>query len=310
VAYANFGTSFRPGNNVVRFPANAGLSALESRFIATPAETSSAYEIGLKSQFFDRKVTLNLAAFRQDFTNYPYRSVSGVFFLQTDAPGAAPRVASGNFVSPVPVRVNGLEMEASWRVSPQFSMSFNLAYAVGRIRNGVVACNDFVTPDGQPDVVTTAPSTAALQARVGANNVSACTVNIRAMTAAPVNGNFQAEYNVPVGVRSEAFVRGLVTFGGTSQADATNPFDDRKGFGLANFYAGVRDPGGAWEVMAYGKNVFNNSSVQATSLGPLFTAAQGQTLNSPYIGIGNATTPGVSVPREFGLSLRYAFGSR
>ncbi len=310
LVYANFGTSFRPGNNVVRFPPNAALSALESQFIATPQETSKSYEIGLKSQFFDRSLTLNLAAFRQDFTNYPYRSVSGVFFLQQDAPGAALRVASGNFVSPVPVRVHGVELEAAWKASDRFNLSLNLAYAIGKIRNGVVACNDFVTPDGQPDVVTTAPSVAVLQGRVGANNVSACTVNFRAMTASPWNGNLQAEYNLPVGDASEAFFRGLFTFADKGQADAANPFDDRKAYGLLNLYAGIRDPDGAWEVSAYGKNIFDDDTVLATSLGPVFTTAQGQTLNSPYIGLGNASTPGISPPREFGISLRVAFGSR
>ena len=307
MVYANFGTSFRPGNNVVRFPPNAGLSALEARFIATPQETSKSYEIGFKSDFLDNQLTLNVAAFRQDFKNYPYRSVSGVFFLQTDAPGATSRVSSGNFVSPVPVRVNGGEVELAWNPSDRFTMAVNASYALGKIRNGQVACNDFVTADGVPDVVTTAPQRAALLARVGADNVSACTVNFRSATAAPFNSSVQAEYNVPVGNTSEAFFRGLLTYAGKGQADAANPFDDRDAYGLLNLYLGLRDPDGGWELTLFGKNLFDDDTVLATSLGPLFTTAQGQTLNSPYIGLGNASTPGISSPREFGVTGRVSF---
>jgi iron complex outermembrane recepter protein len=315
MVYANFGTSFRPGNNVVRFPPNRALSAVESQFIATPAETSEAYEIGFKSDFADNTLRLNVSAFRQDFVNYPYRSQSGVFFLQYDAPTPVPvgtngRVASGNFVSPVPVRVEGFEVELAWMPSDRFSLTANLAYAVGRIRNGVVACNDFVTPDGQPDVVTAAPSAAALFARVGTNNVSACTVNFRAGSASPWNGTIQAEHNADLNASTQIYARGLATFANGSQSDAANPFDNRGSYALINLYAGLRDADGAWEVSVYGKNLTGNDSILATSLGPLFTTAGASTINSPYIGIGNASTPGLVNPREFGITARFAFGSR
>jgi iron complex outermembrane recepter protein len=315
MVYANFGTSFRPGNNVVRFPPNRALSALESQFIATPAETSEAYEIGFKSSFADNRIRLNVSAFRQDFVNYPYRAQSGVFFLQYDAPTPVPigtngRVASGNFVSPVPVRVEGFEVEFAWTPSDNFSLTANLAYALGRIRNGVIACNDFVTPDGQPDVVTAAPSAAALFARVGTNNVSACTVNFRAGSASPWNGTVQIEHNADLNASTEIYARGLATYSGSALSDAANPFDDRGSYLLLNAYAGVRDPDGAWEVAVYGKNLTGNNSILATSLGPLFTTAGATTINSSYIGLGNASTPGLVSPREFGITARFSFGSR
>jgi iron complex outermembrane receptor protein len=63
--YANYGRSFRPG------VAATGVSApLDPQFLITPDETSDGYEIGLKSRLFDRRVTLNLAAFYQTFQNY------------------------------------------------------------------------------------------------------------------------------------------------------------------------------------------------------------------------------------------------
>ena len=96
--------SFRPGNNVVRLPANA-------RFLFLPTETSESYEIGFKSEFFDDMVKVDVAAYQQDFKNYPFRSASGVPTVQFNTAAGLPRVANVNFVAPVPLRVKGFEAE-------------------------------------------------------------------------------------------------------------------------------------------------------------------------------------------------------
>lgn len=57
LGYASISTGFKSGN----IQDNAGL---------TDPETLTNYEIGLKSRFLDRKVTLNLAAYYSDFKGY------------------------------------------------------------------------------------------------------------------------------------------------------------------------------------------------------------------------------------------------
>lgn len=310
MVYANFGTSFRPGNNVVRSTVNARASALETGFLVLPSETSKSYEIGVKSDLLGDTLKLNLAAFQQDYKNYPFRSPSGVFYINYATATSAPAVASFNFVSPVPVRVRGFEFEADWRPTERLRLNLNLAYALGKIKNGQVACLD-LNGDGTPDSVTSAPSATALLAAVGANNLSTCPVNFRSMTSSPWNANVQAEYSHPVASGIDVFARGLYTFSGSSLNDPANAFDDYDSYGRLNLYAGIRNEDSSWELTLYGKNLFNNKTILATSNGPAFTAVTGgATINSPYISLGNPSTPGLVAPREFGVNLRVAFGSR
>ncbi|MET0364386.1 MAG: TonB-dependent receptor, partial [Sphingobium sp.] len=310
--YGNFGTSFRPGNNVVRFPANAQTSATEVSFLVLPPETSKSYEIGFKSEFFNDRVKFNVAAFRQDFTNYPYRSSSGVYYLQYDSVGGNPRVAQTNFVAPVPVQVNGVETEIEWRPNRHFNLSVNASYALGKIRNGNIPCLD-LNGDGVPDTGG-APSAPALGAVVGAagtnQNVSICRVNYRSSLASPWGANVQAEYSHPVSGSADGFIRGLFTYSGSSQNDPANIYDDYGSYGRLNLYAGLRSSDGAWEVTVFGKNIFRNDTVLATSNGALFTTVGSTTTSSSYIGLGNPSSPGLVGPREFGVSARFAFGSR
>lgn len=326
MVYANFGTSFRPGNNVVRLPANARTSPTEAGFLFLPAETSKSYEVGFKSEFMDDTLTLNVAAFRQDFKNYGYRASSGVPVIVFPA-GTAPfdptsgvpytqgaSVGQANFVAPVPVRIYGVEAEVNWNPSERFNMSLNGAYARGKIRNGNVPCLD-LNGDGVPDASRPATLTPEdLFAVAGTENVSVCQVSFRSSLASPWSGNFQAEYNMPVfNDASEAFVRTLVSYNGSSRVDEQNPFDDYGDYALVNLYAGLRDADGAWEVTLYGKNIFEEQTVLSTSLGALFTSVPGVpggAITSPYIGLGNASSPSLTAPREFGVTARFAFGSR
>lgn len=92
-------------------------------------------------------------------------------------------------------------------------------------------------------------------------------------------------------------------------------------YALVNLYAGIRDPNGAWEVSFYAKNLFETEKAlsRTTPLstsyrqlgfggmgpnGPIFTGPTAETYTSTYTGV--TMTP----PREFGINVRYAFGSR
>jgi iron complex outermembrane receptor protein len=95
-----------------------------------------------------------------------------------------------------------------------------------------------------------------------------------------------------------------LSFYGNSLNDPQNPYDDVKRYTLANLYLGVRAHDGSWEVTAYGKNLFNTfrvtdrSSIAATVATNLGTK------------LSNYRTISTTDPREFGISLRYAFGSK
>ena len=59
-----------------------------------------AYELGLKSGWFDGDLLLNLAAYHNEFSNFQLNAFNGIQFV----------------VSTIPtVTVDGVELDASWR---------------------------------------------------------------------------------------------------------------------------------------------------------------------------------------------------
>ncbi|WP_205691897.1 TonB-dependent receptor [Caulobacter soli] len=321
MVYVNTGSSFRPGINVVG-DFNLAPSAQELSFLNLPPETSKSYEGGIKTTLLDGRMHANVSAYHQKFNNYPYRAPgSGVFYVNTVA--TAPltqQVAQFNFAGAVPVEVNGVEGEISYHPTSQLSLDLVASYADGKIKNGTIPCND-LNGDGKPDVVTSAPTLAQLQAAVGANNISKCSLSQRSSFQAPFSSTLQTEYVWAIPHDLELYTRGLFNYYGKSQGDPTNTFDDVKAYGLVNLYTGVRDPKGGWELAIYAKNVFDTTKV-LTRTDPLSTSYQ--QLPGAIIG-GVPTITGrpsavtttstyntitTTQPRELGITLRVAFGAR
>ena len=315
LAYATVGSSFRPGISATG-DFSLARSALENSFIVLPPETSKSYEFGIKADLFDKKVKLNLSVYQQDFKNYPYRSASGVYYQNFTFTGGSvvPALGIFNFVAAVPVRVRGIEAELGYNVSKNFKLSGSLAYADGKINNGTIPCTD-LNNDGVPDVLTTPPTLAQIQAAAGANNLSACKVTQRSANASPFSGNMQAEYTANLNPKLDGYIRGLFTFNGGSVNDPSNAFDNRGSYGLLNLYTGIRDPKGAWEVSLFAKNITNSKTVLSVGNGPdstTFQALQPPTFRTAVAGSATSTYTDVTIvaPREFGITARFAFGSR
>ena len=90
--------------------------------------------------------------------------------------------------------------------------------------------------------------------------------------------------------------------------------DDLGGYGLLNMFVGVRDPDGKWELNLFARNLFNTiratrfTAPQSTSFQelqpPTFRTTAGRTFTSTYSQVVTNS------PQEFGINLRFAFGSR
>ncbi len=321
MVYASTGSSWRPGLNVVG-DFSAMPSALELGFLNLPAETSKSYEIGFKSTLMGGRARFNLTAYHQKFKNYPYRIPGqGVYYVnygvdQTTTPiSIFPEVAQFNFVGAVPVEVNGIEGDFSLEVTNNWNLSLVASYSLGKIKDGVVPCND-LNGDGVPDATVSAPTLEELQAAVGANNLSACQVNQRAGFSSPFSATLTTEYHLPVSDNVDAFVRGLFNFNGSSRVDPNNQFDNVGSYGLLNVFTGIRDPEGAWTVSLFAKNLLDTQKTLTRSE-PLFTSYRNPFIPDPNTGNPSAQTytstynrVSTTAPREFGINVRYAFGSR
>ncbi|HMO69427.1 MAG TPA: TonB-dependent receptor, partial [Novosphingobium sp.] len=130
----------------------------------------------------------------------------------------------------------------------------------------------------------------------------------RAGLGAPFTATIQGEFTQPVTNGADGYLRTLISYNGKSLNDAVNQVDDIKAYSTVNLFAGLRDPDGAWEVGAYVKNLFDSfrvtrrdNAAASTGYRTFGGAQQGNTL---YRSIG------VTAPREFGVTARFAFGSR
>jgi iron complex outermembrane receptor protein len=304
MAYFTFGTSWRPGVSVVG-DFNPTRTTLENSFLILKPEKSKSYELGLKATALDNRLRANLSLYQQDYTNFVYRAGgNGAYFIdQTRGPG----VVGFNFVAGVPVRVRGVELDTAYQLTSDWDLGVLGAYSEGKIKNGLVPCNDYSPRDGIPDAISApAPSIGTISAT--GDVVSGCGVNYRASSAPLWSGTVHTEYRLPITGSLSAFARALLTLNGDSQNDPANPLDDYKSYELLNLYFGVRDPKGVWEASVFGKNVTNTQRVLQLSSAPAIAGTA--SLVSNYY--GGAVDGGIAMTprREFGVNLRYNFGAK
>jgi iron complex outermembrane receptor protein len=323
--YAATGSSWRPPVVAVGNFTNANYTPNEVAHVSLPSESSKSYEIGVKSDWFDHKLTFNLTAYHQKYKNYPYRAGgAGIAYININSAGA-PAIGNFNFVSAVPVKVNGVEAELAFSPTSQLSFGATLNYAKSTIGNALLACTDAlnnqtgaVGSDGIADTVT--PTLAQMQQAYGGERVAVCPGGGQSATFQPKwTGVLRAEYNQPVGDQMDAYLRGLFSWRGKSRTDPGNRFDDVGAYGLFNLYGGLRSAKGSWEVTLYAKNLFDTAKLLTQDDLAQFTPVTDVFLAPPTFsvaGIGssvyNSRYTGVTVtaPREFGVTFRVAVGSR
>ena len=312
MTYVSYGTSWRPGNSVIGWR-GVTVGSFLNQFLNLPDENSKSWEAGIKTSWLDRRLRLNLSAYKQDFTNYAYRMSSPIIAL--DAPSATANLAAAfNFVAPVPAKIKGFEAELAFDASDNFNLNATLAFADGKITNGVFPCLD-VDKNGVPDTGA-APTAAQLYAAVGNNQIGTCTGNTSPSSQARFSGTFQAEYHQGLNEKTEGYLRGFVQWKGDSDGFSLNAYDQVKAYALLDLFAGVRDPEGAWDVSLFAKNVLNTRRVLTTTDNAMFTNLRaGIPLGGGITSINttNATNyVGITRndPREVGVSVRFAIGSR
>lgn len=314
MVYVASGSSARPPVRAIG-DFSTQYSPLEIAHTGFGAETSTSYEAGIKSEWLDNRLRLNATYYHQDFKNYPFRSAgTGVYYVNINSQGAPTR-SNFNFISAVPVNVDGFEAELAYSPTDRFNFSTSLNWSKSSLGEGsMIACTD-VNGDGVPD--TAVPTLAQLQAAYGTEHLAECPGSGSATFLPEWSGTALAEYNLPVSSSVDLYLRGLLSWRGSTDNDPQNPYDDVGFYGLVNLYAGVRSSDGDWELGLYAKNLTDITQLTAgegaatTNSTTLLRVAPGnplvfgsQTYSSYYRGVST------NVPREIGVTFRVALGSR
>jgi outer membrane receptor protein involved in Fe transport len=212
-------------------------------------EKAVSYEIGLKALLFDRTVSLDLAAYRTDFTNLQVSIFNG----------------STNFVvgNAAESRSQGVELEASWRITPNLTLSTVAAYLDSKYLSfpgaGCYFEQRATTPAGQVCV----------QDLSGAETPY----------SSKWSGSAGLEYVQPVG-SLEVIARVDANFRSTFNPSLNNdPLVQQKGFTLLDARLAISPETGPWTLALFGKNLTNKLYTDQTSDTPIMTGSRFATIN-------------------------------
>ena len=117
LAYATYAKSFKSGGiNLNGVPTDASGASIIAAATVAP-ESVDHFEVGIKAQFFDGRLTANLAAFHTEIENYQALVTNGQL-----------GVLRGYLANADKVRSQGVEFDLSFRPNPRFNLHVNGAY--------------------------------------------------------------------------------------------------------------------------------------------------------------------------------------
>jgi len=165
---------------------SGGFNLFTPQAVGYKPERLDAYEVGLKSELFDRHVRLNVAAFYYDYANVQVSNVVAGAVMTTNAAKA---------------RMYGLDADLTVSVNDRISFSGGLGLLNARYRDFPNA----LTYGAQPGLQETIPNARGNHTPL----------------AAPVTGSFTANYKVPLAGTSLMFT-GTVIYNDGSYKDVAN----------------------------------------------------------------------------------------
>lgn len=271
MAYATYAHSFKSaGINMNGLPLNNGVP-VQSAATVRP-EKIDHFEVGLKTQFFDRRAILNLSGFWTEIAEFQT--------TVTSSPSGG--VVLAYLANAEKVRTRGVEAEFNFAVSDRFSFYANGAFTDAEY----VSFPDAPCPPelsggtiAQPGQSPSAPGTP------GGISPASCDASGSWLPGVSRwSGSYGFEYNVPATILDD---RGEVYLGFDGNARSkfsSNPirsiYMDVGGYSLANFRLGFRSDDD-WNLFAWVKNAFDEEYFDVLSLGPSNTGLIGGNPGDP-----------------------------
>lgn len=275
-AYASFTHGYKAGG--INLDTTAAVNGADPRF---KSEEVDAYEIGVKSKLFDDAVTLNVAAFYEEFTNFQVLEFTGTAFTTFNVPIAETR---------------GVEIETLIR--PSRELTFNVSGTF------LEASHPDDCDVGQETVVTVASLCGN-----DLTNAPQVVALVGGMWEKPINDSMEFFLSGQVRMESDqrtstqAIVPPTVAAGSTAAqvqaaVDAAPLIvaDVQDGKAFVNLRAGLRFGDGAYAIEGWVNNLTDE-------------VVRGVTFNTTLRGSGavNSRSAFTLPPRQYGITLRAKF---
>ncbi|MEO0906688.1 MAG: TonB-dependent receptor [Pseudomonadota bacterium] len=260
--YASFTHGYKSGG--FNLDATAAIGGGDPRFAS---EEVDAYEVGMKARLLDNAITLNVALFHEEFSNFQVLEFTGAQFETFNVPKA---------------ESTGFELESLIRASDAFVVNFGITYT------------DAVYPD---DCATTADPLR-VQNLCGAQLTNAPQlVGIMGATfTQDISDNLEFFLNGQVRMEDDRRTSTQPSTPPTNAADLGNtpllPFDVQDGTTKVNLRAGIGQPGGGWGLEAWVTNLTNE-------------VTRGVTFSTTLRSGSRSAFP--QEPRMYGVTLRGEF---
>jgi iron complex outermembrane receptor protein len=279
--YATYARSYKSGGiNLSGLPLDRNNNPILSSATIRP-EKVNHFELGLKTQFADRRATVNLAAFWTEIDDY-----------QATVTNNQVGVLRGYLANAGKVRTRGIELDSAFRPTARLNVYGNAAFTDAKYVR-------FVDAPCPPELAGgTALASGQTPAAAGVSGISPDNCNISGQILPGVSKwafSYGAEYNVPVQVFGTDGQLYAGVDGSYRSKFSSNPsrslYTDIDGYALTNFRLGYRKEGD-WNVFGWLRNAFDTDyyDVLATQSG-----STGLIVGQP------------GDPRTYGLTLSKSF---
>ncbi len=277
--YATYAKTFKPGGvNLNGVPNDAAGNPILAAGSVKP-ESVNHYEIGFKSQFWKRSLTLNIGAYRTDIDDYQALVVNGQFGVQR-----------GYLANAEKVRTQGVEWELSVRPSSRFNAFVSGAYTDATYaRFPDAPCPPELSGGGSGTPIGAAGAP-------GTNSPANCDISGQRLPGVSEwVWSYGLEGNLPVSFLGENGELYAGVEANTRSNFSSNPTPSEytwvEGYSVVNFRLGVRTDNGlnlfGWLRNAFDQNYFEQLAVPSGNTG-LIVGQPGD-------------------PRTYGLTLAYNF---
>ena len=245
--YATYAQSYKSGGiNLSGLPLDAAGNPILSAATVRP-ESVAHYEIGLKTQFADRRATLNIAGFWTEIDDYQATVTNGQL-----------GVLRGYLANAGKVRTRGVEIDSAFRPTKRLNLYANAAFTDARYVRFVdapcppelaggsaAAAGQAVSLPGTPDGISPANCDISGQRLPGVSDWAF---------------SYGAEYDVPLRIGS-ADGQFYIGYDGSYRSSfSSNPspsaYTEVAGYALSNFRIGYKR-GDRWNLFGWVRNAFD-----------------------------------------------------
>lgn len=280
-AYATYARSYKSGGiNLSGLPLDLSNNPILSAATVKP-EKVNHYELGLKTQFLDRRLTLNLAGFWTEISDYQATVTNGQL-----------GVLRGYLANAGKVRTRGLEFDSAFRPTDRFSVYANGAYTDAKYVK-------FVDAPCPPELSGgSAPTATSLPGAAGTGTVSPSNCDISGQRLPGVSKwafSYGAEYDLPAtigGLDGQVYLGYDGSYRSTFSSNPSRSlYTDIKGYALSNFRLGFKAKD-SWNVFGWLRNAFDHNYYEVLALQ---SGSTGLVVGQP----GDPRTYGLTVSRSF-----------